>query len=64
MGHFIFHGVDHEHGDIYTYANDRDKALKSLGLQILEAALPGLSSSTPSTGAEMPKGLLASYQHL
>ena len=63
MDLFIFHSVDKDQGDLYTYAKDRDKALESLGPWILDAALPGLSNSVPTTGAEMPNGYL-SYQHL
>ena len=61
MDRFIFHGVDHDHNNISTYTKDRKKALKPLGPQILEATLPSLSSNTPSTGSEIPEGLIASY---
>ena len=47
MDHFIFHGADREHEDLYSYA--KDQALKSLRPRILEAALPGLSSINPTT---------------
>ena len=63
MDCFVFPGVDKDHGDIYTYAKDRDKAIQSLGSRIMDAALPGLSNSVPTTGAEIPNGYL-SYQHL
>ena len=58
MDHFVFQGVDKEHGDIYNYAKDRDKVLQFLGPRIMNAALPGLSNSVPTTGAEMPNGSL------
>ena len=62
MDRFIFHWMDKDHDDIYTYAKDRDKALQSLGPWITDAALPGLSN-VPTTGAETPNGSLY-YQHL
>ena len=64
MDCFIFHGVDHEHEDIYTFTKAKDQALKSGGPRILEATLPGLNSTTPSTGAAKPKGSLSGYLHL
>ena len=58
MDHFIFHGVDQEHEDLYTFAKAKDQALKSLGPRILDAALPGLTSKTPSTGSTQSNGSL------
>ena len=55
--------MDKDQEEFYTYADDRDKALKYLGPRIQDTALPGLSNSVPTTGAEMPNGYL-SYQHL
>ena len=48
---------------LYKYATDRDKAVQSLGPRILDTALPGLSNSVPTTGAEMPNSYL-SYQYM
>ena len=51
MDRFVFHGVDKDQGDLYTYAKDRDKAQQSLRPRILDTAQPGLSNSVPNTGA-------------
>ena len=54
MDCFVFHGVDKDHGDFYTYAKDRDKVMQSLEPRILNAAPHLLSNSVLTTGAEMP----------
>ena len=63
MDRFNFHGVNKEQDDLYTYAKDRDKALSSLGPRLVDAVLPGLSNSVPTTGSDMSKGSFA-YQQL
>ena len=63
MNRFNFHGVDLDHNDLYTYAKDQEKAQVFLGTRIVDAVLPGLSNSVPTTGSDMSKGSL-SYQHL
>ena len=54
MDRFVFHRVDTDYANIYTYAKDRDKALVSLGPRIKDTVLPGISNSVPTTGTEMP----------
>ena len=63
MDRFVSHGVDTDYANLYRYTKDRDKALASLGPRIMDAVLPGLNNSVPTTGIEMSKGSL-SYQHL
>ena len=62
MDRLVFHRVDKDQDDIYTYAKYRAKALLSLGPRITDAALSGLSSVL-AKGAETPNGSLY-YQHL
>ena len=63
MDRVIFLGVDLNLNYLYTYTKDRDKALSSLGPRLVDAVLPGLSNSVPTTGSDMSKGSF-SYQHL
>ena len=61
MKRFTFHGVDQDRDEIYTFTKDRDKALSALGPRVLDAIVPGLKRSTPTTG---PDSGSLDYQHL
>ena len=54
--------MDKDHGNIYKFAKERDKALANLGPKIVKAVLPGLTSSIHTTGSDPSEGSL-SYQH-
>ena len=59
----MFHGMDKDHDQYLTFAKDRDKALSKAGPKLVQAVLPGLSSSVHTTGPESSEGSF-SYQHL
>ena len=55
--------MDKDHSTIFTFARDRYKTPATLGPKIVEAVLPGLSSSVHTTSSDPSEGSL-SYQHL
>ena len=59
MYQFTFHGVDRERDQLYYFARARDQALKTLGPQVLNAIVPGLSRQNPAADA-----LTLSFDHL
>ena len=63
MDQVNFLSVDFNLNNLYTYAKDQDKALVSLGPRIVDAVLPGLSNSVPTTGSDLSQSTL-SHQHL
>ena len=59
----MFHGVDKDYNQFFTFAKDQDRALSKAGPKLVQAVLPGLSSSVHTTGPESSEGSF-SYQHL
>ena len=59
----MFHRVHKDHDRYLTFAKDRDKALSKAGPKLVQAILPGLSSSVHTTGPDSSEGSL-SCQHL
>ena len=55
----MFHGVDSDRDQLYSYARARDQALKTLGPRFLDSNVPGLSRQNPATDA-----IALSFDHL
>ena len=59
MYQFTFHGMDREKDQLYYFARASDQALQTLGPQVLDAIVPGLSRQNPAADA-----LTFSFDHL